>query len=43
MTLILGRRWRWSHPLIGLCEHVGRSQVRVAFLEAFLELYSLSL
>jgi len=27
-TLILGRRWMWSHPLIGPCARAGRSQLR---------------
>lgn len=35
-TLILGRRWRWSRPLIGLCEHAGHSQASVGIFRACL-------
>lgn len=32
MSSTLERRWRWSHPQIGLCELVGHSQARHGWL-----------
>lgn len=35
-TLILGRRWRWSRPPIGLSERAGHSQVSAGIFRACL-------